>query len=125
MSSHNHMSSKSEILTTNIKPPFIETLHFDILSHKVRKRHIISRNSQTSSNQIDNINKSQKTTKDGTPTKEVNIDIHNKPVSKNMSQTFESLTNMSDIFGQPALTYSQIYNQSKALYAYLYLYCSS
>jgi hypothetical protein len=113
MSSHNHISSKSETLTTNIKPPFIETLHFDIHSHKVRKRHIISRNLQTSSNQIDNITKSQKTTKDGTPTKEVNIDIRSVSVSKNMSQTFDSLSNMSDILGQPVLTYSKIYNQSK------------
>ena len=113
MLSRNHISSKSETLTTNIKPPFIQTLHFDIHSHKVRKRHIISRNCQTSSNQIDNITKSQKTTKDGTPTKEVNIDIHNVSFPKNMSQTFDSLSNISDILGQPVLTYSKIYNKSK------------
>ena len=30
-----------------------------------------------------------------------------------MSQTFDSLSNMSDILGQPVLTYSKIYHQSK------------
>ena len=114
MSSHNHISSKSETLTTNIKSPFIESLHCDIQSHKVRKRQINSRNAQVSSHhQIDCITKSQKTTKDGTPTKEVNIDIHNVSFPKNMSQTFDSLSNINDILGQPVLTYSKIYNKSK------------
>jgi hypothetical protein len=114
MSSHNHISSKSETLTTNIKSPFIESLHFDIQNHKVRKRHINSRNAQAfSHHQIDCITKSQKTTKDGTPTKEGNNEVHNISISKNMSQTFDSLSNMSDILGQPALTYSKIYHQSK------------
>lgn len=97
------MSNQAKIKNNNKNTSIKEDSTSNNNIDQSHKHQINSRNNESYSKEMNNsINKSQKTTKDGTPTKEPN----------NPNQTFDSLSNMSDIFGQPILTYSKLYNQS-------------